>query len=120
MILIFIGLILLCGLGIYMHQKDEWEMGWAITSIITGMVLFVALIMLPISYYNDMSKIKQYNSAEATIQEARTKNISDIERAALTTKIIDENQWLANEQYWNKTIFDLYIPNEVMKLQPLK
>ncbi len=120
MIIIFIVLGLLTIGGIIKHSFNGWEVSGFLISIISGVALVIALIVLPVNFNSIKSDINQYNIIKQTILESRTENISDIERAALTTKIIETNQWLVNTQYWNETIFDIYIPDEIMKLKPLK
>ena len=73
--------------------------------ILLGLIL-IYLASLPYSYYYNREKIWQFN----TVGEG-----SDI----TNTKITEFNEWLGSAQYWNTTIFDFYIPDGVMKLEPL-
>jgi hypothetical protein len=88
--------------------------------VLSGFALFAALLVWPLNYYGTKEEIAEYHAIKATMQEARRGNTSEIERAALTNKIIETNQWVVNAQYWNKTIFDIYIPDEVEQLELLK
>jgi hypothetical protein len=120
MILIMIGLVILIGIGIKLGTTYDYEGFGVGIAVLSGVVLFVALLFLPANYFREVSNINDYYAVKSTIEESRKNDISEIERAALTTKIIETNEWLANVQYWNKTIFDIYVPNEVMNLKPLK
>lgn len=100
-------------------DKYTYSDNGAIMVIIGSTVLATVLIFLPIVYYTTKSEIVQFNSVKTTIQNARNSGIN-IENAAIQQKIIDANKWLANCQYWNNTILDIYIPNEVMGLEPLE
>jgi len=121
MILIFILLVSLMIAGIMIIRNSyEYDFVGMLLTIFSGLMLFIAVIGVPINYYGTVSEINQYHAIKTTIEQARTQDISDIERAALTTKIAEANQWLANARYWNNTIFDIYWPDEIMDLEPLK
>ena len=106
--------------GIIVHNKTCAEMTGALMVATGGMVLAIIILIWPASYYTTKSEIQEYYSTKQTIEDARTKNIDSIERAALTQKIIDTNNWLATQKFWNKTIFDDVIPDEIEQLEPLK
>lgn len=80
--------------------------------------LVCGLIIIPLNHICERSNIVQYHSLKATIEDAR--NSENIERAALAIKIAETNEWLARVQYWNETTWGIYIPDEVMELEPLK
>ncbi|MGG1659538.1 hypothetical protein [Brevibacillus sp. NRS-1366] len=117
--IILISLSLLLGLGMYLLYKGIEEIGF-VTSIISGVLLLVAIIALPISYFSELASIERYKVIKTTIEESRGKEISDIERAAITNTIIDVNKYIASSKYWNETIFDIYIPDELTELEYLK
>jgi len=118
-----VAMLVLCGLfilGLYLCNNYDFEFLGLLISVISGFIILMAFIFTPINYYSTISGINQYNSMKNTIEITRNQNISEIERAALTTKIIETNQWLIDVQYWNNTIFDYCIPDEIMQLEPLK
>lgn len=121
MIFIFIALTVLLIIGIMLSRSYRYDecLGFMLVTM-SSMILIISLIILPLNYYGTKSEIVQYYITKATIDQAREQSISDIERAALTTKIVEINQWLAGVKYWNETIFDIYIPDEIMGLEPLK
>lgn len=88
--------------------------------IVVSVLLLVIFTLGPTEYYVNLSNIQAYHAIKDTIAAAREDDVGDIERAALANKIIGVNAWLAEKQYWNRTIVDPFIPDEVMDLEPLK
>src|SRR5690606_14265059 len=102
---------------VYKYYDTGWGIGfWMIA--VSSIVLSLCLLILPVNYYGVQSKIQECHSIKTTIAEARKSGISDIERAALTTKIVEVNQWITKQKYWNEKFFDIYIPDEIMELEP--
>lgn len=119
--LIFIISALLLIAGIICLNKNDMSLTGTLLITIGGFGLAVALITLPVINSSVKSEIREYYAIQSTVEVARnSESISDIERAALTTKIIEANQWVVTQQYWNGTIFDIWIPDEVMELELLK
>ena len=124
-LLILTGIFLIAiGVWIFGNKNfgdyDAEDLG-VLVSIISGILLIICLTTMSAVYYDTMSEINQYNAAVISIETARENdNLNDYERAALTLKIITMNEWLANAQYWNDSIWDEFIPDEVMNLQPVK
>ena len=120
MVWILIGLAVLTIIGIIGEVNNSWSVWGVVLSSTCGVILVLVLICLPCSIMNEKTHIARYHSVKATIASARANETNDIERAALTTRIIKVNEWLVSVQYWNDTIWDIYIPDEVMELEPLK
>ena len=120
-ILIIISIIFAVGIGFWIFGRYSTKDNGMITTIIAGILIVVFLGAMSGVYYDTMSEINQYNAAVISIETARENaNLNDYERAALTLKIITMNEWLANAQYWNDSMWDEFIPDEVMNLQPVK
>jgi amino acid transporter len=119
--MLFLSILIILSIGsIYWYSKDEWN-GFALTlSFVFSTATIIALILLPILYYDGKAEIKRYYALKQTIEDSRKNELSDIERAALTKKIVEYNADLASVKYWNDTIFDIYIPDELAKLDYLK
>jgi uncharacterized membrane protein len=117
--IIILVLVAIIFAGILWARMSYYSEGGAIIAFIAGILLLMVLIILPIEYHSTMSAIDKYNATELTIENARENGV-DIENAALQQKIIDINQWLAGKKYWNETMFDIFIPDEVMDLEPLR
>jgi hypothetical protein len=74
--------------------------------IFLGLIV-IYLASLPCSYYYNKEKIEEFIS----VREGG--NVTNSKR-------MEYNEWLGSAQYWNNTIFDFYIPDEVMRLYPLE
>ncbi len=46
--------------------------------------------------------------------------MSELERATILAKIADWNMDIESAKHWNKTIFGIYIPDEVTELEFIK
>lgn len=120
MLLITLLFLVLTFAGIILFRKYEMEItGLSITSI-AGLLLIANLIAWPTSYYSDKANILIYESMKQTIEYSRSNEVSDLERASLTTKIIEINKYLANAKYWNDTIFGDLVPDDFAALEYLK
>lgn len=120
-ILLILAIMFAIGSGYWIFGRYSTKDNGMLVTIIAGLLIVVFLGMLSGVYYDTMSEINQYNTAVISIETAReTDNLNDYERAALTLKIITMNEWLANVQYWNDSMWDEFIPDEVMNLQPVK
>jgi ATP/ADP translocase len=120
MIILTIILTVLTVVGICMANSYNFDVLGAIIACFAGVFLLIEVIVWPLCYYSTKGEIQQYYSVKQTIEDARDRDIDSIERAALTQKIIEANNWLAGNQYWNTTIFDKAIPDEIETLKPLK
>ncbi len=120
--LIILILILIILIGLWILTKDYHEAG-AITSIIGATCLLMALILLPVNYYCEKTNIEKYKATAATYQSARAmagdKDTGIIELAAVQVDIASQNRWLIGQQYWNDSVFDIWIPDEVTTLKPM-
>ena len=83
--------------------------------------LFISLTIWPIHYYDVHAKIAEYHVLKEMVNPSRLGDISEFERATLTTRIIENNTVLARMQYWNQMyLFDMYYPDEIMQLEPIR
>lgn len=104
--------------GILLYQWGE-DFISILLIVFPSVALFMAIIMAPIVRYDNQSKIIKFQETKQTIINIRQKG-AEVEKAALVHKIIEANRWLASAKYWNKGIWDLYYPDEVMELEPLE
>ena len=121
--LIFLILVCLLIAGIILLCYD-FELLGSILTVIGGFFLLICLITLPIKIYKTKAKIEQFKITEKTYLRSRVKIYNKhriyIENAAIQIDIAKQNRWLVNVQYWNKTIFDIWIPDEIMNLEILE
>ena len=121
MIILITSTILLI-LGLWIASKGDWDLiegTGAILAFISGMALVIGLIILPINRMDSFAKIAEYKSVELTLEQAR-KDDNQMENVALQHKIIDSNKWLASQLYYNGTLFDIWVPDEILELEPIK
>jgi len=117
--IILIILVIVFGVGILLVRFDVFDILGEVLSILGGMSLVVALIFVYLSPFMIHANIVRFEATRQTIKMARETG-NDLEKAAIQHKIIEYNSWLASKVYWNETIFDIFIPDEVMQLKPLK
>lgn len=124
-ILLFLGLVGLGAVGLICLKAsrtgDDLCWGSGIVLLVLAITIFlIAIIVLPLEYYNNRAKIEQYKAVVESIDLARATNPEIIERAAILQTITEWNAWLTSQRYWNNTIFDWYIPDEVEYLEFIK
>jgi hypothetical protein len=120
--LLFITIVLAIAIivGIVLEEKDITYGGGGVLASISGILLFILILIWPLNYIADVSTIQEYYAVKNTVQESRSAEVDPLERATLTKSIIEINEWLARAQYWNGTFFDQAVPNEVMELKFIK
>ncbi|WP_141213043.1 hypothetical protein [Brevibacillus laterosporus] len=118
-LIIFAVLFILLLIGIYLIKK-EWEVIGGVLIMVSSVLLVIALIIFPLKRFIINEEIEQYRAVKLTIDNSRGLINSDIERAALTTQIIEINKWLSALKYENETLLDIFVPDEVMELEYLK
>ena len=122
--MIFIIPLAICIIGWIIAEKaDCYSTAEAVGAMLIAAsvaMLILALIAWPICYYSTLANIERYEAQKQTIEVARASDISEIERAAILTQISETNQALASYRYWNDTIFDIFIPDKITELEPLK
>lgn len=124
LILIFIVLAGLVAVGVMLASNYNLSDGLNalgfFSSAVSGIAIVVLTLMFSISHGTANATLAQYHAIKETIEVARQGEVSDIERAALTQKIMRVNQDIASYKYWNGTIFHLMIPDKLAELEPLK
>ena len=96
------------------------EQEWAFfLAIIAGCCFGILLLAFPINYYETKESIYGFTATASTLEMAR-KQGNVLENAALQQKIIEQNQWLAKAQYYKTTMWSIWVPKDVNKLQPIK
>ena len=72
------------------------------------------------NYIEVNQNIQEYHATKDSIDNARGNGV-DIENAALQLKIIEINEWLAREQWYNSNIWSgPFVPDAIDDLEPLK
>lgn len=120
--IIIISLILLFILGslaLYKNPDSTWGIIGMIVIVFSAILLItglISLITIPIEIKADVAKFQATNT---TVKTAREAGVA-IESAAIQHKIIECNQWLAKQQYYNATMYGLWIPDEIDNLKPIR
>ena len=87
--------------------------------ILGGITLLFVIGSVPASYYGICGKIAEFEAARASYERARDSG-NWVENAAIQSDIAERNGWLARKQYWNSTTLDIFIPDEIDNLEPIK
>lgn len=115
--IIIIGLAVLVGIGVlFLKYSYEYEELGIVITVFAGIVLLVVGGVFPASYYGHLSDIQRYEAFKVTIANARSNGASEAERTAILIQITKWNEDLASAKYWNKTVFDIWIPDQYAEL----
>lgn len=118
--IIIIVLAAITALGVALLKvRPDWFIGY-ITTLWGGGLLLISVVTIPFERMKSRGFMFKYESVRSTVDQARSGEISDIERAAIQNKIIETNSELASLQYWNTTILDIWHVDDVMDLKPIK
>lgn len=113
---IIVILIVLIIIGLLLRRYKEKYKKHCYVLIIIGIVgLIIVVISVPISHIILNSQITEYNMLEKMLEEKTLDRNSDTQN-----KVIEHNQWLAKHQLLNSTILDIWIPDKVDLMKPLK
>jgi hypothetical protein len=108
-------------IGIYLILDYDTELFGGILLSLCTIAFFLAALIIPSERYKTRVSMVEYEAFKQTVNQSRSKEISEIERAAITTEISQWNQWISATKYKNNTwFFDWTIPDDVMDLQPFK
>lgn len=84
--------------------------------ILTVIVMILCLVTLPFQRMDVHSRIAQFHAIEASRLGG-----TPIEAAAWRMQVAEQNAWLASAKYYNHTqLFDLWYPDEVDQVEPIK
>jgi len=118
MLIMIILLVLAIVFGICIYE--EWLDIWAVVLLIVVLGCFImgffAKIVNPIEV---KAKIHEFEATRMTIERARLNGIN-LEDTAIQLKVIESNQWLANQQYYNSIILGWWVPDEIDDLKPIE
>jgi UDP-N-acetylmuramoylalanine-D-glutamate ligase len=89
-------------------ETDIWGGILTTIGVIACIGMLLAMPLTHLSYHGDIAAFQQ---TKKTINKARKNNA--LENAALTQKIVESNQWLRRNKYWNDNALDMYIPDEI-------
>lgn len=124
--LILLGLLLLLVVFFIMARHGD-SCGWEETigeigAGCSGAFFVVALLIMLGVHLSMPAKVVRFESMRATVEAARGRSgeTGSLELAAIQMKVVEQNAWLAEGQYWNGTIFDWWVPDSVLDLEPIR
>ena len=88
-------------------------------TLVLGIFISFALFLLPMNRMEYLAEVQEFHQTEKTVAVVR-ESIDNLELMALSNKIIDWNNWLASAKFYNDSFLDIYVPDVVNKLQPIK
>ena len=118
MLIMIILLVLAIVFGMCTYKG--WVDIWAVILLIV--VLFCLVVGVFIKMINSIevkAKIHEFEATRMTIERARLNGIN-LEDTAIQLKVIESNQWLANQQYYNSIILGWWVPDEIDDLKPIE
>lgn len=121
-LLIFLSIATIIGvvIGLNLDWLSTCDTAVWISTFISGLLTIIMLVILAINHWTADSTIAQYEIIKDTIETARNEDLSELERATLTQKIIEVNQEIARYKYWNETSWDIFTPDRLTELEYLK
>lgn len=119
-IILTVTVILVIGILLAMNKNYDTSV---LGTVIVGCSLVVAIIIaitLPLSRMSYKGSIEEYKATKYTIEESRKKENNEAERVSLSKQIMETNMFIERNKRYNKSIFDLWIPDEIENLKMLK
>lgn len=113
---IVLGLLIFIGKGFDFYECSALI---GIPIVVLSAVFIILVLALPAKRMEEKGEIRNYFAVKAVIESARAGGNS-VESATLLSEVIKTNKWLVNSRYWNESVWDIYIPDKVMELRPLK
>lgn len=113
----FIAIFILSLIGL---RKNTESLLFFVGFGLSGLLILIMIILMFAMRAHDQQNIVEYHSIKKTIEIQRRNNENNpIERAALINEIMKDNAIIASKKYWNETQWDLWIDDEITKLELL-
>ena len=113
-----VGLVL-C-LVLFEVTDREW---WAMGAFVFGVGFLVVVLFLITNPVSVNGNLAGFRAVQQTVSVARQNDaaMSAYELAALQQKIVDQNQWLAKQQYWARhPLTNWFYPKGILVLGPIQ
>jgi hypothetical protein len=104
---------------------DPWEyevvrgISW-VTGVISFLIALFLLIGIPIRRYDVRHDIARLEAFRETVNNSRHRDLKDIERFAFLKEVAAWNEKLAGCKFDNQNDWDLWIPDEIENVEPIK
>ncbi len=102
---------------------NDWKAPTGFIAVfVAAVVLFMMAVAFPVNYLLVTSDIVKHEEYRRTINEMRNRvfEANPVEGAAIFLKILNTNAAIADYKYWNERIWDLWIPDKIMNVKPIK
>jgi hypothetical protein len=120
MLIVTIVLVVLIIGGILLDRFNVTCGGGVALAATFGLVLVLWLLIWVMNYSDNAAGIQEYKAVQQTVENSRQNGTSELERATLIEKIVEENEWLAGCNYWNGTFVGDMIPDDIATLEPIQ
>lgn len=102
---------------VFLNRYDgdgDWDILFAYSLALSGVMLFIASVSIPLNRMGVRDTLAQVEAIRSTSQ------LNEMQGAAWRMKAADANAAIASLKYWNRTAFDIWIPDEVDSIEPLQ
>ena len=96
-----------------------WNFIGGLLITLCGAILAIGLIVKPMGDVKIKAQIWEFKSIRLTLKTARA-NENNLEVAAIQTKVMDANAWLARKKYYKTTLLSWWVPSDVLDLEPIE
>lgn len=124
MYIFVIALVILLFCTFTFFSKSDWaydiEGPCVGATVVTGLTILLMTIALMANNCSVSNDVNQLLIVKQEIEKARSNPNMEAERVAFLPKVIEYNQQVASYKYWNNTQWDLWIPDELADLEPIK
>ena len=114
--------IIVIGVMLAIKLNDDGILG-TMFFLLGGVLLFSALIIIPVSQMSYRAKIVEYSTLKLTIENYR-KNGHGLEKAGVILKVSEMNNDIAQAKYFNDmfhgAVFGIYIYDKFAELKYIK
>jgi hypothetical protein len=117
--ILVLAAIFIVGAVWYNLSEDYMPLFPGMMMSMSGLLLVIALIGIPIERMTKMASVHRFHSIQATADRARESG-DGLEGAAFRMEIAEANAWLASAQYWRTTQFSIYVPEAIDDLEPIQ
>lgn len=124
--LILILAIIVVGWGVNRRYRTKGyheygpEIAGSFTMLCGAIVLLIYIAAFGMMrYVVHPTSIERFKATQETVYRARQGG-QQLEDAALQQKVVEQNQWLAEQKWWRGTDIWFFIPPEVDELEPIE
>ena len=119
LLLLGLGIIILVCAILFMLDIGDCAI-WVAGMITISIALVLVLCIIPLARYETRIEIVAFIQVKHDINVARRSELDPVERASLTSTIIESNVWLAKKKYKNEGFWDIFIPDEIDYVKKLQ